>query len=369
MSKISLLSLPILLVACSSSPSNPDGNVPPCPSGNCGQESFRRAVPTRGDVRVQHPTGGRARSAKVGSERPPIKNPGQLHLDALSPALVAVDDEITEIDLFVDEVFTELEASSSTPPEVESDTEHVWRAPNADLAGHEDVLRVTTADGATFQIDYAIVPAGGDPETVTPVVSGEVRLADDDDVLDFDLDVDLGAYTELDPSFQATGIIRIAAMPPANGGLSEHWFDFEGVSFDGGPVETSLTTAWAYGDGDGALEYVADIDGAQTTVYARWDARGGRYDHHSEYVDPDFGLIDEIVTNCWDVSGGETFDAFAVIDQNLDYYGELDGAESSCAFGPVEDHPDPGADFENLPADGEWEKLELFSYCDVSSAC
>ena len=367
MTKMSVLAFVMSVAACGSSNSSSDDNPdpPPCPSGDCGKETFRRAVPTRAQVRIQHPTGARARRASHTSA--PIKNPGQLALEPFSPALAAVDDEIVEIDAVVDEVFAELEATASTEPEIQTDTEHQWRVANPELSGHDDVLRITSTDEKTFAVEYFIVPTGASPESATPIVSGEV-IAGDGDQRNFLLDVDLAAYSDVDPAYAATGVITIAVMPLA-GGIDETWFDFEAVSFDGGPVETSRTTAWEYGDSDGALEYVADIDGAQATAYARWDARGGRYDHHAEFVDPDLGLVDEIVTNCWEPSGAETFDAFAYIDQNLDFYGELDGDEAACAFGPVEDHPSPAEDFENLPGDGEWQTLELISYCEVSDAC
>jgi hypothetical protein len=360
--------LVIAIAACGTeSSSTPPDKLPDCPSGNCGKESFRRAVPTRAEVRIDRPTGNARIRREPGVKAPVIGRKRAVALEAISPALLAVDDQVIEIDEMIDDVFGELEASSTTTPEIESDTEHRWRVDDPELVGHEDVLRITTTDESRFEVEYFIVPAGSDPDAATPVVHGEVRLADDDQV-DFELTVDLDAFALVDTSLDATGEIVIAAMPLANG-ESEHWFDYHAVSFDGGPVETSRTTAWAFDETSGALEFVADYDGDQVTIYARWDDRGGRYDHHVEFVDPDVGLVDEIATNCWDPTGGEDFDAWAVIDQSLDFYGELDGSEASCVFGPVADHPNPDGEFDNLPAEGEWEKLELLSWCDVSSEC
>jgi hypothetical protein len=319
-------------------------------------------------MRIGHPTGRASARLAPTAPGPRIGHLRGAALEAISPALLAVDDQVVEIDLVIDEVFGELEASATTTPEVESDTEHVWRSADPELAGHDDVLRITSTDGVEFAIEYYIVPSGGEPGEVAPVVSGGVTLATEDEVLDFELEIDLDAYAAIDGAYPGTGAIVIASMPLA-GGESEHWYDYHAVSFDGGPVENSRTTAWAFAEGSGALEFVADFDGAEATVYARWDDRGGRYDHHVAWIDPEVGLVDEIATNCWDPTGAEDFDAWAIIDESLNYYGEVDGDEAACAFGPVEDHPNPTDEFDNLPADGEWTELELLSWCDVSSEC
>lgn len=354
------------LAACGSPSTNSDL---PCPSGNCGKEPFRRAVPTRAEVKIAQPTGGKARIHRAtSSEVPRLGHTRPVGLEAVSPALVAVDDQIIEIDEVVDEVFTELENAATTTPEVETDGEHQWRVADPELAGKDDVLVITTEDGVAFDVEYYIVPTGADPgDADAPVVHGEVRLADDD-VADFDLTVDLDAYADVDSSFSGQGDIVIAAMP-FDGGLSEHWYDYHEVAFDDDAPETSRTTYWAFGEDSGALEFVADHEGELATIYARWDDNGGRYDHHVEFVDPDVGLVDEIATNCWSASGAEEFDAWALIDQQHNFYGELDGDEDACEFGPAEDHPNPTEEFDNLPAEGEWDALELLSWCDVSSSC
>jgi hypothetical protein len=146
---------------------------------------------------------------------------------------------------------------------------------------------------------------------------------------------------------------------PFDGGDHEIWYDFAQFADGDEPLEDSITTYWTFDDGSGALEYLADFDDAEVTVYVRWGDDGGRYDHHALYEDPDLGLVDDIATNCWAADGAELFDAWAVIDQALDYEGEIDGDEADCAFGPVADHPDPGADFDDLPEEGEWDDLEL----------
>jgi hypothetical protein len=336
-------SLCFLLAACSSS-SSPTPDVPDCPSGNCGQTSFRRAVPTRAKVRIDRPTG-------VGQRRAP--------LELVSPALLAIDERIVAIDDMVDELFAELEASATVPPEIESDREHVWRSVDPELAGRDDVLRITTTDGVDFQIAYHIV-AHGAAAGGAPVIRGSVHVPDDE-ILDFDLTIDLAAYTVADPAYVGRGEILLAAMPFA-GGTAEHWFDFRNVSIGGSAVANTLTTAWTFVDDSGALEYMGDVDGVPTTAYARWDARGGRYDHHLQYVEQDLGLVDEIMTNCWGATGAEDFAAWAVIDQAKNFYGELDGDEADCAFGPVADHPDPGSDFDDLPPAGTWKLLELMPW-------
>lgn len=357
------LSLVGSIAACGGSDSDP--KLPTCPSGNCGQESFRRAVPTRAQVAIAHPT-GKPQARAAFAKRPGVGRKGVVALEPVSAALIAVDDQVSEIDSVIDDVFADLESASGTTPEIETETEHLWRTSDAEQSGQDDLLRITTTDGVTFTVDYFVVPSGGAPAG-DPIITGTVR-SEENDTLNFELELDIDAFAAVDPTFVGTGSIVIAAMPLA-GGKSEHWFDYQDVSFDGGPVETSRTTAWAYSESSVALEFVAVIDDEETTVYARWDERGGRYDHHLAFVDPDVGPVDEVATNCWDPSGAESFDAWVIIDQALNYYGELDGVESACTFGPVADHPTPGEDFDELPEDGEWDDLELLSWCDASDEC
>ena len=326
------------------------GDPLPCPSGNCGQESFRRAVPTSARLKIAAPTG----SQKPG---------GRANLDAESNALIEVSTEVEDINVVIDAIFDDLDDAVSTPPEIETETEHQWRFELVDEPGLDEVVRVTSTDGVNFTIEDYIGAAGFEPGEVTPVLHGEV-VADDDEAGELALVVDLDAYAAATGDL-AQGEIVIAVMP-LDGGEDEIWFDFHEVSFEGEAPETSRTTAWIWDDeGSVGFEYLADLEGNQATVYARWDDAGGRYDHHLVWNDPESGPVDEIATNCWTESGAETFDAWAVIDGTGAYYGELDGEEADCEFGPVADHPDPGTDFDDLPADGEWELLELGSICDI----
>jgi hypothetical protein len=347
----SSLPLVLLVAACGGGGGgNPDI---PCPSGNCGQESFRRAVPTASRLRIAEPAAA-------------AKRTGGANLDAISDALIAVDGEVEDINGVIDGVFADLDDAVSTTPEVETETEHQWRFALLDEPGLDEIVRITTTDGVVFQVEDYVGPAGFAPGDVAPVMHGEVET-DGDGATGFDLTVDLDAWAAATGEV-AQGEIVIALMPLA-GGEDEVWFDFHEVSLDGGAVETSRTTAWVWDDTSVGLEYVADLDGAIMTVYARWDDGGGRYDHHVGWDDPELGPLDEIATNCWADGGAEEFDAYAVIDSTGAYYGELDGDEASCQFGPVADHPTPGEEFADLPADGEWTALELGSICDITPEC
>ena len=344
----SSLPLILLVAACGGGGGGSDPDIP-CPSGNCGQESFRRAVPTASRLKIKDPTGAPAK--RIGA-----------NLDALSDALIAVDDEVDDINSVIDDVFADLDDAVSTAPEIESETEHQWRFALVDEPGLDEIVRITTADGTVFEVEDFIGPAGFEPGDVAPVLHGEVDT-DGDGATGFDLTVDLDAWAAVTGDV-AQGEIVIALMPLA-GGEDEIRFDYHEVSIDGEPVETSRTTAWVWDETSIGLEYVADLDGALMTVYARWDDGGGRYDHHVAWDDPEAGPVEEIATNCWAAGGSEDFDAFAVIDSAGAYYGEIDGDEASCQFGPVADHPTPGEDFDDLPADGEWDDLALGDECQI----
>jgi hypothetical protein len=85
--------LVIAIAACGSeSSSTPPDKLPDCPSGNCGKESFRRAVPTRAEVRIDRPTGN-ARIRREPGVKAPVIGRKRGRARAISPALLAVDDQ------------------------------------------------------------------------------------------------------------------------------------------------------------------------------------------------------------------------------------------------------------------------------------
>ncbi|MGE0551662.1 MAG: hypothetical protein AB7O24_27805 [Kofleriaceae bacterium] len=358
------------VIACGGGDGGPSDPLPPCPSGNCGKASFRRAVPTADKARITPPTGSSARRANRELSMPSSTSVSRgVALEAIAPAIPVINDHVAEINKMIDEVFGDLDGITSETPEIQTDTLHQWRIPS-EVAGYDAVLQVAAVSDVKFDIDYFEVPTGEDPIAEDlPILYGEVDISTAD--LDYLLVVDLDAATLVDPAFNATGEVAIAAMPLA-GGEAQFWYDYKDVAFDDTtPLHTSRTTAWTWDSeiNSAGLEFVIFDGPIEYTMYARWDEDGGRYDHHAAYNDVDLGPVDEISTDCWTAGGGETFYGWAVIDQSLSYYGELDGEEAECEFLPVEDHPAPGADFDNLPADGEWELLELLSYCDVSTSC
>lgn len=334
----------LALVACGGGGSDGgNGPLPGCPSGKCGQESFRRAVPQKAAVRIDGPQQGRKRSAAPA-------------LDSPSEALVIVEEHIAEIDELVDDIFTDLEEVAGTTPEIEEEGEHLWRVAS-DFEGFDELLHITTADDATFEIEYLIVPDGAGPDAAEPVIHGTVILADDEQD-DFDLTIDLDALDEVAVEGMS-GDIVIAEMP-FEAGERELWYDYHEVDFGDGDVENGLTTYWDFGDAaGGAIEFFADWADQTATAYARWDDEGGRYDHHTAYADPAHGQVDEIQTSCWGADGAEEFSGEAMIDAAGDYYGVIEGDEADCDFTPVADHPNPGDDFDDLPGEGEWDDLAL----------
>ncbi len=322
----------------------------PCPSGNCGNESFRRAIPSQDTVRIRFGAQGRRAPGAAGHEPG-----GGTALEALSPAYDSVDAYVGDINGDIDDIFAGLEELAQATPEIAEDTLHQWRVVDDLDPTLDEVLTVASDDGVTYTLDYAVGPTGFDPANAAPILYGTVHVSGDEKE-DFDVTIDLDALTAIVPEADATGDIDIR-MQPFAGGFREIWYDLDAVSVGGDPLETSITTYWIFDDGSGALEYLADFDGAEATVYARWSDAGGRYDHHAWYQDPELGPVDEIMTDCWDPLGGQTFSAWAAIDASATWYGAIDGDELDCVYGPVEDHPDPGADFDDLPAEGEWDDV------------
>lgn len=342
---LNLVLLGSMLAACGGDDGGggPDP-LPPCPAGNCGKEAFRRAVPLASKVRIDGPR--QQKRALYTLESP-------------SSALLEVEEHIAGIDGLIDDIFGDLEEVAGTTPEVESDTEHLWRIAEGEEGGYDELLHITTADDTTFQIEYLLAPDGGGPDDAEPIIHGTV-VTDGDEQADFDLTIDLDVLDAV-VGEGLSGDIVIAEMP-FDAGDREVWYDFHAVDLGDGDVENSRTTYWEFDDeGSSALEFVAEWEDQIATAYARWDDGGGRYDHHTAYFDEFLGQVDEIATSCWTFDGAEEFDGWAMIDETGSYYGEIDGVEDDCQFGPVEDHPDPGSDFDDLPGEGEWDDLELNS--------
>ena len=314
-----------------------------CRTGNCGKEEFRRAVPSKTSVRIDSPK----QSGK----------PGARPLDAVSEDFEEVVDYVEGIDQVIDGAFGDLEYLIGETPEVAEDNLHRWRAQLEDGTG-EGVLELQSADETTFTLAYSEGDAGFEPGSVDPILTGEITTTEAGLAsfkLEFDLDADAVATNSDD-----SGKILIDGHPFQDEGR-EVFFDLVEVSIDNESPETSLTTYWRFDDGSDALEYIADIDDEQTTVYARWNDDGvGRYDHHVAYTDDDLGAVDEIATACWSDGGREVFDAEADFAED-GIHGVIDGDEDDCEFGPLDSHPNPGAEFANLPQEGEWDALELIA--------
>jgi hypothetical protein len=279
-------------------------------------------------------------------------------LETVSPIYQALALYVDDITTEIAEIFDDLQDVATIPPEVEETTLHRWRKPDAEEANLDRVLVLQSPDEREFELVYYLGTTGFDPTEADAVLTGTVYLDANGNKETFDLDVNLDALSTILDDFTATGAIQISAMP-FDGGAREIWYDFDAVAFDGDAPETSLTTYWIFEEGSGALEYLSSINDEEATVFARWDEGGGRYDHHVQYNFDELGFVDDIATNCWNANAAETFDAWAVIDDDLNYYGEIDGFEDDCRFGPVDGHPNPGQDFDNLPAEGEWDDLEL----------
>lgn len=330
----------------------------PCPSGNCGDIKFRSAVPSRDSVRIQMGREARRFVSNTPTPHAPGVGSTQQALASVSPALLESEEYVADINFSIESLFQNFEELASTEPDVVEENLHIWRGTSDDDPSLDELLVVTAIDAQNYAVELRIGPSDFAASDGTTVVYGNVELDGDDVKTDFELFVDLDAATDVIDGLDATGEIRISAQP-LESGVREVWYDFDEVGGIGEDLETSRTTYWIFDATQGALEYLYDVHDESATVYVRWGENGGRYDHHVEWQDEQYGLVDEIFTNCWDSSGGEVFDAAAIIDENLSYYGELDGEELDCEFGPVEDHPSPGTDFENLPGEGEWDDIDF----------
>lgn len=337
----------------------------PCQAESCGMESYRRAIPGRGTVRINF----QRTAARIapGAAEPgrgglfAIRPPGRgTALEAVAPAYLELADHVDEINGFIDVVFGELEELSGEAPELEEETAHQWRTTDDTDPGVEYVLRLESSDEASFALAYAVGPAGFEPAAEDVFMVGTIAVADGEQAA-FDLVIDFDIASAAFPAEEpVTGTLGIRSEIDGEGDR-EIWYDFTDFGLAGGELETSLTTYWVRGDGGGALEYLDALYGSNATIFARWDDGAGRLDYDVQWADGE-----EISTTCWAEAGAETFFAIADGDASVGYHVEIDGDEASCAFGPLDGHPDPGEEFANLPVEGEWDDLLDASvpYCE-----
>lgn len=348
-----LLSLSVLLaLACGPADSGGDPDpMPdrPCRAERCGPAEFQAALPSRERLMIGFGGGNATR----------ISQPGVVisSLDATSEHLELIDENADGIDELIGDVWDELEWVIGSEPELEEEGETWWRTASEDDPDVELLLVATEDDtGFTFQL-YA-GPEGIDPESSTEVIRADIDVDSEGEpenlMILIDLDEEASAY-----GTSTAGAISIEAQL---GATTQIFFDLDEVSTEGEAPASSETTFLDLEGGVGVLEHVGVADEVSTHWLANWNATGaGRSDYVAQHEDLELGLLEEIGTNCWDASGGEVFDGFAVFDEAGQWYAEIDGEETSCAFSALENDPTADGDFENLPREGEWESIALES--------
>ena len=350
-----------------------ESQPPQCSALDCGNDTFRHALPTTSSVQIRFGTAAARQGS--GARVNTSGDSAAVNAEAMSPDYVAVEVHVASINDVIRAIFDDLEDVVDSMPEVATEMRHVWRKPDPDHVAITRVLAMERQSDLVYQLRYAFGPEGVEPSESNIVMDGRIQLDDQDAKVAFQFALDLDKLTAILPREKLQGRINIDSHP-LPGGLREVFFDFERVAVGDDNPETSFTSYWRFDRDNSALEYVASVEDAEATVYARWGIHGGRYDHHVSYFHDSLGVVDEISTNCWNAFGCELFDAWAVIDENLSYYGELEGNDADCEFGPVADHPRPGPDFANLPSHGQWDELELLpiegggsSKCEIDDHC
>ena len=319
-------------VACS----EPTGELP---DRTVTEPTFRKAIPSRTSVAID------------------FQRRLRHHLEPVSPQYESLELHVAKINGTIDAVFDDLGQFSQLTPEVLEARRARWRKTYVGLAGHDEVLEISTEDGWEFVLAYDIGPAGFAPDASSPLTATVVL--DENDTIDaFDITLDFDALRRIEPTSNIVGKLLVA-LQPSSGKTREIWYDLAGLGTAGGVVETSRTTYWAFGASSGGLEYVGQASGEEQTAYARWDGRGGRLDYYARVETSVVGPLDLLGSNCWGVSTQELFDGFAMFTTTSDVYVHVDGIEASCVHAPLDGHPMPDGEFDALPEQGDWDVLEM----------
>ncbi|MEM7605148.1 MAG: hypothetical protein AAF411_07295 [Myxococcota bacterium] len=310
----------------------------PCRAASCGDDAVRSAVPTRDLLRIDF-------EAVASKDAQGLESPSDFYLETLA--------HVQELNEIIDLTFDELEFAAGAEPVIEGQ-DHLWRT----LAGEtEIVLDIDTEDGRTYDIAFFEGPPGF--EATAPIVEGSM-VVDGDQLVELALVLDVGELAAAE-GVRGAGQILMAARPFA-GGEVEVIFDTRGLLIEDEEIADSETTYWTFDESNQALAFFEDVEDEAYSVYVRWADDGGRWDSHSA-VDDEVGILDEIVTVCWDASAAETFAGEAVLNEDMEFDAELAGDEDDCLFGPIADDPRGGVGFENLPGEGEWQALDEIG-CD-----
>lgn len=317
-----------------------------CGGSFCGDERFLAAIPTRNTVAIRYGQAGGAPGA----------------LADISPAFLAVDEHVAEINGAVDDIFGAIETIAATEPVHAEEDLHVWRAV---LDGVDVELQVSTDDGSSYEFALGAGEQGFEFDTASLGVTGTVLLDARGEKESFEFVIaydELGAFAEDD----YVGEFLIRALPTEYGLWKVH-YDLAEADAYGETFET--TTYWVLGEFEGAMEYAfADIDfegAAEGEVFVRWDESGGRYDAFVLGEDDEIGLYDLVVTDCWDGFGSQVFEAELVVGE-LDAYASVDGFEDDCAWELVDAHPDAEAELLALFTEYSWEEYAA-EYDDFDS--
>lgn len=294
------------------------------PSGAAlGDDAFRAAIPARGDVTIDfHPAG-----VGVPEERAEV--------------IDFIEDHVRDLDEAL-EVFQGLRDLARGVPEVATPAMRRWREPIGEEI--EAVIEVR-GDGEVFVVEVFVGYDGFDPLTQQAVIGGTATVRDGAiDELAMGLFFDRSSLLDRDDEFD--GELHVTMTPFGDG--RELRYDLVAFAIDDEPPRTETTTYWDFG----ALELTTPADGGvPVPIYARWSTAGGRVDFQGSF---DGGIA--VATVCWNADGAAVFEAYAIIDDG-GAEGLLTGSEASCAFGPLDDHPDPGDDFDEVPAEGDWDDL------------
>lgn len=344
MSRLSLLSCLVLMVACgepTEDPTDPgtDDPVtdPVTDPADASPADYIDFLPARTTLSMK------TSSAGFSGQSPP---PGDGYIDGPFDRL---EEWAWDIDTTLGWVMEYIElAQGSDTPFAEGETDAEWRVDLPDYPGQELVVKISLSGSDRYVYRAYAGPIAFEPGDDDLLFSGAtITTMDANESWTYNMNISVDALEDLrrDASVRISGEIELSGHTALDGGW-EVFYDFRDVKYSDSNESWSQHSTMTYHervDGISQLwgELVLSNDLAAGLVYESfvWDETGGRVDR---LVDAEEAGEDYLTSQsgCWDASGATLFDAIETAWDAGETSGIAEGDDTLCTFEAIAENPD-----------------------------